>query len=217
MSTFVILNHFLMKKTLLFLCMVLTLAACDIQLGGNDYIEVEPSTELTFESEMSAAKLTVTCSGSWAAGELPDWIAVTPAEGEDGEQITVSVTENRLEDDRTGIFTLTCGTVSATISVTQYGAIQTDYADLGLEDAGTSLTYCSDTGVLTVTYDGTTPPDVGAGQAVVLDAEHGYDIRVVESASVSHLPTKSQTVLDHHHEQVAKPVFALAHLDANFV
>ena len=182
-----------MKKTLLFLCMVLTLAACDIQLGGNDYIEVEPSTELTFESEMSAAKLTVTSSGSWAAGELPDWIAVTPAEGEDGEQITVSVTENKLEDDRTGIFTLTSGTASATISVTQYGAIQTNYAELGLEDAGTSVTYSSDTGVLTVTYDGTTPPDVGAGQAVVLNAEHGYDIRVVESASVSGSTLSLQT------------------------
>lgn len=188
-----ILNYFLMRKLILILCSLAAIAACDIQPGGNDYIEVEPSTELTFESEMSAAKLTVTSSGSWAAGELPDWIAVTPAEGEDGEQITVSVTENRLEDDRTGIFTLTSGTASATISVTQYGAIQTDYADLGLEDAGTSLTYCSDTGVLTVTYDGTTPPDVGAGQAVVLDAEHGYDIRVVESASVSGSTLSLQT------------------------
>lgn len=182
-----------MRKLILTLCTLATIAACDIQLGGNDYIEVEPSTELTFESEISAVKLTVTSSGSWAAGELPDWIAVTPAEGEDGEQITVSVTENKSEDNRTGFFTLTCGTASATISVTQYGAIQTNYAELGLEDAGTSVTYSSDTGVLTVTYDGTTPPDVGAGQAVVLNAEHGYDIRVVESASVSSSTLSLQT------------------------
>lgn len=200
-----------MKKTLLFLCMVLTLAACDIQLGGNDYIEVEPSTELTFESEMSAAKLTVTSSGSWAAGELPDWIAVTPAEGEDGEQITVSVTENRLEDDRTGIFTLTSGTASSTISVTQYGAIQTNYAELGLEDAGTSVTYSSDTGVLTVTYDGTTPPDVGAGQAVVLDAEYGYDIRVVESASVSGSTLSLQTAEGNMADLFKNTSFTLVH------
>lgn len=116
-----------MRKLILILCTLATIAACDIQLGGNDYIEVEPSTELTFESEISAAKLTVTSSGSWAAGELPDWIAVTPAEGEDGERITVSVTENKSEDNRTGIFTFTYGTTSATISVTQYGAILTDY------------------------------------------------------------------------------------------
>ena len=182
-----------MRKLILILCTLAALAACDIQLGGNDFIEVEPSTELSFESEMSALKLTVTSSGNWAAGELPDWIAVTPAEGEDGEQITVSVTENKSEDNRTGIFTLTCGTASATISVTQYGAIQTNYAELGLEDTGTSVTYSSDTGVLTVTYDGTTPPDVGAGQAVVLNAEHGYDIRVVESASVSSSTLSLQT------------------------
>lgn len=173
--------------------MALSFTACEMLSNSNDYINVEPSSNLSFESEVSTARLTVKSSGKWAAGELPDWIAVTPEEGEDGEQITVSVTENKSEDDRTGSFTLTCGTVSATISVTQYGAIQTDYADLGLEDAGTSLTYCSDTGVLTVTYDGTTPPDVGAGQAVVLDAEHGYDIRVVESASVSGSTLSLQT------------------------
>lgn len=182
-----------MKKILQILCMALSFTACEMLSNSNDYINVEPSSSLSFECKVSTARLTVKSSGKWTAGELPDWIAVTPEEGEDGEQITVSVTENRLEDDRTGIFTLTCGTVSATISVTQYGAIQTDYADLGLEDAGTSLTYCSDTGVITVTYDGTTPPDVGAGQAVVLDAEHGYDIRVVESASVSGSTLSLQT------------------------
>lgn len=173
--------------------MALSFTACEMLSNSNDYINVEPSSNLSFESEVSTARLTIKSSGKWTAGELPDWIAITPEEGEDGEQITVSVTENKSEDDRTGSFKLNCGTASETISVTQYGAIKTDYADLRLEDAGTSVTYSPATGALTVTYDGTTPPDVGAGQAVVLNAEHGYDIRVVESASVSGSTLSLQT------------------------
>lgn len=174
-----------MKRLFLILCAALSLAACELLTCGNDFIIIGPSDELSFESPASQASLTVTSSGKGTLGELPGWIAVTPAEGEDGQQITVSVTENTSEEDRTGAFTLNCGTASATVSVTQYGTVENDYADLGLDNAGTSVTYSPDTGVLTVTYDGTTPPDVGAGQAVVLDAEHRYDIRVVESASVS--------------------------------
>ena len=182
-----------MKKFLLILCAALSIAACDLLINGNDFIEVSPSKELSFESEASSATLTITSSGKWTVGEVPEWIEVSPAEGEDGDILTVSVTENPSEEDRTGSFTLTCGTASETVSVTQYGAIQSDYADLGLDEAGTSMNYNQNTGVLTVTYDGTTPPDVNAGQAVVLNAEYGYDIRVIESASASGSTLSLQT------------------------
>lgn len=182
-----------MKNIFLTLCAVLSLAACEMFSNGNDFIEVEPSKELSFESDESTTTLTVTSSGKWTVGELPEWIKVTPTEGEDGDMLTVSVTENPSEEDRTGSFTLTCGTASATIAVIQYGAIQSDYADLGLDETGTSMTYNQNTGVLTVTYAGTNPPEVEKGQAVVLDAEHGYDIRVVESASVSGSTLSLQT------------------------
>lgn len=174
-----------MKKFLLILCAALSIAACDLLINGNDFIEVSPSKELSFESEASSATLTITSSGKWTVGELPEWISVTPSEGENDEKISVSVTENTSEEDRTGSFTLNCGSASATVTVTQYGAIQTDYADLGLDEAGTSVTYNSGSGTLTVTYDGDTPPSVKEGQAVVLDEKYGYDIRVIENASVS--------------------------------
>lgn len=159
-------------------------AGCEF-LTGNDFIEVLPSDGISFESEASGTELTIGSSGKWTVGELPEWISVTPPEGENDEKISVSVTENTSEEDRTGSFTLNCGSASATVTVTQYGAIQTDYADLGLDEAGTSVTYNSGSGTLTVTYDGDTPPSVKEGQAVVLDEKYGYDIRVIENASVS--------------------------------
>ena len=159
-------------------------AGCEF-LTGNDFIEVLPSDGISFESEASGTELTVGSSGKWTVGELPEWISVTPPEGENDEKISVSVTENTSEEDRTGSFTLNCGSASATVTVTQYGAIQTDYADLGLDESETSVTYNSSSGTLTVTYDGDTPPSVKEGQAVVLDEKYGYDIRVIENASVS--------------------------------
>lgn len=121
-----------MKKILLILCTALSFAACEMLFNDNednndnDFIEVAPSATLTFECEESTETLTVTSSGKWTIGELPMWIAVSPAAGEDGEDMMVSVTENTSEDDRTGSFTLTCGTASETISVTQYGTIESD-------------------------------------------------------------------------------------------
>ena len=132
-------------------------AGCEF-LTGNDFIEVLPADGISFESEASGTELTVGSSGKWTVGELPEWISVTPPEGENNEKISVSVTENTSEEDRTGSFTLNCGSASATVTVTQYGAIQTDYADLGLDESETSVTYNSGAGPLTVTYDGDTPP-----------------------------------------------------------
>lgn len=123
-----------MKKILLILCTAMSFAACDMLFNDNndnnvnndDFIEVAPSATLTFECEESTETLTVTSSGKWTIGELPEWIEVSPAEGEDGDMLTVSVTENPSEEYRTGMFTLTCGTASKTISVTQYGTIESD-------------------------------------------------------------------------------------------
>lgn len=98
------------KKILLILCAELSFAACEILFNdnnGNDFIEVAPSATLTFECEESTETLTVTSSGKWTIGELPEWIEVSPAEGEYGDMLTVSVTENPSEEYHTGSFTLT--------------------------------------------------------------------------------------------------------------
>lgn len=173
-----------MKRLIIILCISTLFTACELLYSG-DFIEVSPSTELSFECNADSVTLIVSSNGNWTAGELPQWISVSPAEGNGGDQITVSVTENSTEDNREGSFTLVCGNASAIVVVTQYGILDSNYADLGLEEPGTSMTYDKNSGTLTVTYTDSTPPVVEQGNAVVLGAKYQYDIRVVQSASVS--------------------------------
>ena len=173
-----------MKKLITIIIATAIFAGCDILFRGSDFIKLEPSDELFFESGAAEQTLTVTSSGRWSLMESPEWVTVTPETGNNEDEITVSVTENESEEERTGAFVLTCGNASARIIVTQYGAIQTDYIDLGTDKAGTSVTYNAETGMLSITYS-STPPEVSEGRALVLDENHGFDIRVVDKASVS--------------------------------
>ena len=173
-----------MKKLIAIIIATAIFAGCDMLFSGSDFIKLEPSDELFFESGASEQTLTVTSSGRWSLMESPEWVTVTPETGNNEDEITVSVTENESEEERTGTFVLTCGNASARIIVTQYGAIQTDYIDLGTDKAGTSITYNAETGMLSITYS-STPPEVSEGRALVLDENHGFDIRVVDKASVS--------------------------------
>ena len=173
-----------MKKLIAIIIATAIFAGCDMLFSGSDFIKLEPSDELFFESGTSERTLIVTSSGRWSLMESPEWVTVTPETGNNEDEITVSVTENESEEERTGTFVLTCGNASARIIVTQYGAIQTDYIDLGTDKAGTSITYNAETGMLSITYS-STPPEVSEGRALVLDENHGFDIRVVDKASVS--------------------------------
>ncbi|MBQ8837997.1 MAG: BACON domain-containing protein [Bacteroidales bacterium] len=171
-------------KRFLILCILAVLTGCEL-LDSKDFIVVAPSTELSFESNAASTTLIVTSSGKWIAGELPEWISVDPMEGDSDDEITISVAENQTKDDRTASFSLICGIATAAITVTQYGAIESDYVDLGLEEPGTTMTYDRNSGTITVTYADTEPSVLENESAVVLGAEYEYDIRVVQSSSVS--------------------------------
>lgn len=173
-----------MKRLIAIIIATAIFAGCDMLFNGRDFIKLEPSDELFFESGAEKQTLTVTSSGMWSLTESPDWVIVTPDTGDNEDEITISVTENESEKERTGTFVLTCGKASARITVTQYGVIPTGYIDLETGGAGTSVTYNAETGTLSITYSGT-PPEVSEGRALVLDETHGFDIRVVEKASVS--------------------------------
>ena len=183
-SIFAVPAYLLMKRLISLLAAISLFAGCE-NSENSDFIQVLPSDEIFLDSDASEATLTVASSGKWSLTEATTWVTVTPEEGKSEEEITISVAENSSEDDRTGAFTLTCGTASVTVSITQYGAIQTNYTDLKLDKDGTSMTYGQDTGTIRITYDGNTPPTVDNGRAVVLTAQQGFDIRVVESSSVS--------------------------------
>lgn len=73
-----------------------------------------------------------------------------------------------------------------TLIVCQQGkAFETDYVDLRFEEPNVTTTYNATDGSLTVTYPSDNLPSIKAGNSIVLPAEYGFDIRVIESVSTS--------------------------------
>lgn len=177
-----------MKKLFFVLITILFFTGCNMTRidSKSDFVKVNPADELTFECGETSQTLTVSSSGKWTVGGVPEWIKVTPEQGKSEDDITVSVQENPDMEDRKGTFTITCGSAACTVCVTQYGAIETNYTDLDLEDKNTSLVYDDNSGKLTITYaDGLDEGNDYKGKAIVLPAEYGFDIRVIDNSSSS--------------------------------
>ena len=163
--------------------------------GGDDdkdFVAVTPA-ELFFESDASSDTLAVSSSGEWMINGMPSWLTVSPMGGDDGDGLIVTVDENSTADERNALLILQCGDALDTLSVTQYGYIETDYVELDLGGKGVSYSYNEATGAIDVIYSDGDIPSVEYGKAFVLPAEYRYDIRVVEGYSVSGNTLKIQT------------------------
>ncbi|MBO7312015.1 MAG: hypothetical protein J6U82_04315 [Alistipes sp.] len=152
---------------------------------NNQYVRVLPTSELQLPCSASTTTLTVESSGKWRVSGTNDWCEVTPMEGVDGDEIVISVLDNDLDEERSVELTISCGSAQTKISVVQEKQLETDYVDMKFDDAGTTTHYNSNSGVLTVTYADGDVPDVEVGSAVVLSAEHKFDIRVVEDVAIN--------------------------------
>lgn len=185
-----------MKRLLVLLFSLLIFVSCDYveDYINNQYVRVLPTSELNFTSTASSAMLTIESSGKWSISGANDWCTVTPVEGVDGEEIVISVLENDLDEERSVELTISCGFAQTKISVVQEKHRETDYVDMKFDDAGTTTHYNSNSGVLTVTYADGDVPDVEVGSAVVLSAEHRFDIRVVESVAIDGNTATLETV-----------------------
>ena len=183
-----LLNYFTMTtylKQIFALVAVLLLSGCEIVISpsGDDdpYVRVLPSSELAFSSTASRCSVSIESSGEWTISGAPEWVSVTPDSGDDGAHVTISVLDNELSEERRAVLVVSCDTAEATISIVQEPKVETDYVDMGFDDAGTATQYNDSTGELTVTYSDGNIPDVKVGSAVVLPADYQFDIRVVES------------------------------------
>lgn len=73
-----------------------------------------------------------------------------------------------------------------TLTISQQGkAFETDYVDLRFDDPNVTTTYNETDGSLTVTYSSGNLPSIKVGNSIVLPAEYGFDIRVIENVSTS--------------------------------
>ena len=174
----------------LFSCVLLMLSAvtffsCNNSDDDTDYVCVKPQSEYYFEPVAVSDTLYIESSGRWAVSGMPAWIKADPSSGNNGDKLIIAVSENPSPDERYAVLTVSCGNATANIKVTQYGHIESDYVNLGFDKPGVSYEYSESTGNISVTYDGTKVPEVALGSAIVLPAEYGYDIRVVESCSTN--------------------------------
>ncbi len=93
------------------------------QLGLKD---LDPFVKLS-ENELSMSvfgddeKVQLTSNTKWKVADLPDWVSVTPSEGDKSAEITIKVLENRNPSGRHINLVFTGGKVDKKLSVTQSG------------------------------------------------------------------------------------------------
>ncbi|UKI40110.1 MAG: BACON domain-containing protein [Alistipes putredinis] len=107
--------------------------------------------------------LSLVANSAWTITSEQDWIKADPAEGgitsAEGVEVVVGIDENPVTDDRTGAFTIKCGTAEKTISVTQRGAglfLEVENSDKTqmFTDAGGEISFTVNTnGTLTAKAD----------------------------------------------------------------
>ncbi len=107
--------------------------------------------------------LSLVANSAWTITSEQDWIKADPAEGgitpAEGVEVVVGIDENPVTDERTGAFTIKCGTAEKTISVTQRGAglfLEVENSDKTqmFTDAGGEISFTVSTnGTLTAKAD----------------------------------------------------------------
>lgn len=172
--------RYLFSYVLLMLSAV-TFFSCNNSDDDTDYVCVKPQSEYYFEPVAVSDTLYIESSDRWAVSGMPAWIKADPSSGNNGDKLIIAVSENPSPDERYAVLTVMCGSATATVNITQYGNIESDYVNLGFDKPGVSYEYSKSTGNISITYDGTEVPEIAVGSAIVLPAEYGYDIRVVES------------------------------------
>lgn len=119
-----------MKKFFFFAAVALTafVVSCKKEVVP-DSVTLSTPTEALVQVEGGVASITFTSNVAWKATSSQSWVTVSPASGEAGENITIkaSVLKNETTDNRIAKVTITAGTASATVVITQS---QTDAIDV---------------------------------------------------------------------------------------
>lgn len=85
-----------------------------------DSITITSGSSITFQSEESTGTITLSSNVSWKASTTESWVEVSPTSGAAGNSsITVKVKENESTDERNASVTITGGTASVSVKITQ--------------------------------------------------------------------------------------------------
>lgn len=85
----------------------------------DDYMTLSESN-MSFTMKAGSKDVTVKSSSEWTAVSSADWCTVSPATGVGGEsKLTVSVSDNTVESERTAVVTVTMGSITREIAIKQ--------------------------------------------------------------------------------------------------
>lgn len=135
-----------------------------------------------------------TTTESWSLSVQEEWMEVTPASGNSGENtVEVAVESNATGAVRSGVIRFASKQSSATVEITvnqqpsgQSGqTAESGYLDLKLDDASVRLAYEESSSTVTVTYSDGNVPAIQDGKAIVLPGQYDYDVRVIEKHEVN--------------------------------
>ena len=167
----------------IFLAIVISLIMTACNKSSDNFLKVSPDA-LYFDGSASSQTVVITCGDDWEIIHIPEWCSVSSVSGQSGKDVSISVSEND-GCERSSELLIISGKLSAPIKITQFAKIKTNYIDLKLNDNGTSYSYDEKTGILTLKYDSSIVPQILAGQAIVLPYEYNFNIRLIETVSVS--------------------------------
>ena len=108
----------IMKRILyaLMLLLGLSIVGCEKE----DRIRVTSGSSITFPGEESSGTITINSNVPWKASATASWIELSPASGESGSaSITVKAKANDSADERNASVTISGGTASASVKITQ--------------------------------------------------------------------------------------------------
>lgn len=103
-----------------------------------------PSDQLSWDLgyEAQTVEVELSCNSGWSVSvddASSAWLSVTPSKGNAGQHIlSISISENRNEESRTGIVTVSSGDVSKEITFTQ-SRFETTLSILSVDDASSWL------------------------------------------------------------------------------
>ena len=146
--------------------------------------------EYTVSSEGDTLSVDVKSNVDYGV-ELPDvdWITdISSSRGMSSHTLEYVVHSNSTYDSRSAfiVFYDRNSDLKDTLTVHQQGIpFDTDYVDLQFDQPGVTTSYNETDGSLSVTYPSGYLPTVTQGNSIVLPAEFHFDIRVIESVSVS--------------------------------
>ena len=191
-------NRAITKKMKNKRCLLFIFLVCSLFINGCSkkqdplYIELNGNA-LTFESEGGNQTIMVSSNGEWSVSGETDWCKVSLQSGNRDKTITITALENESYDERKTTLTFRCGTELDMVDVTQsaMSVFEAGYLDVNW-DVNSITNYNENTGVVNIQGVGILPK-FKKNKVIVLPEKYMYDIRIIESVTISGSSVTLQT------------------------